>query len=567
MKPWTEGLFKNWQAALPALVVGGSAALIVLVAINISPKRMPGYYKNRLEKARQTWLDLDSQRTANVDQMRQVAAELDIIYERLVGMELGEQQRYWDWAILGREQSARFISMLADSDANLSDEQRAGLQDDAIKYRNKSQKILEQLADGQSPFAARALIHVAADKLSAVADGNVSGNLNDMATRLAFVVERADADNSQVTDQNTAAATAPDELDDARLLLVRLALESAWELGVGQSQDDNSRPTESEQVQPFRVSLPASSRLLPSQDRLGVARLYWNQQSAKVESISLGWRAAEQVLNTFQSSGDSERSTRNLQTDYGEVIQAAGSSKVRWEDRFAEIQLASIDCDWKEVAFLLARQNTTNDRAVRHSTAELICRLSTSRLLSESESWRAKYISGLALVLQLEPYMPEFSELLWRCSVAKAYPDSENIVVSPELPTAIASGASPVLQHTIFTLSSTISGQQELAKTHLQLLLRTGGSSATLGSVILWLVRSNDFDSDSELALDITQLLQDACALEPKNGINWFALGVLQVKLGSQEQALEALREAQELLGELPAIEEMLSAAKQLATL
>lgn len=98
----------------------------------------------------------------------------------------------------------------------------------------------------------------------------------------------------------------------------------------------------------------------------------------------------------------------------------------------------------------------------------------------------------------------------------------------------------------------------EVALNHLQLIRRSGGDFSVISRSILRQFQSG-IQIDPATLESQRKLLETAVSLEPAGGLSWFALANVQVRQESLDDARGSLEKSLELLGDVPAIQEMLS--------
>ncbi len=579
----TESAFgrpASWWASWPALAVGLSAFLLAVYGTWWLPRRLPAQYAQALEKAQQQYQQIaDKSKTSGGQRLIDAAGNLNVIYSRLVDLEGNSPERYWQWAEFQLAHADRLNASLKDPALSLSPSVREHWIEQAEHFQSKSQEILEQLAVRPSELQARATLQVAHRKYH---QGLAGFGVRE-ATKLAEEVTAAlDSANSAT---NSATRLTADEIEAGQLLLVQLQLEAAWQ-------------------KEARSSLTCDTARL---DRAwGSLERFQSQHPNAAEQMQ--WQITRRLLLAFQGK-DLQELENEPEIDNG-VVDVGGSGAVSseaWKSDLATLQLAAIDGDWVGVANQLRSRTGSVEPAVSSGLARTICRLAVSPLAqrratekmdsdeSESESEgegegegegaddaerRATLGDesqlGVLLAVQLGMHLPECSELLWECARLQAGQGSEHAQVPAAIPQSIMSGQSGWLKHSLAALSATLEGQATVARTHLQLLSRSRGNPPLVARVALWrtqMLSAGDAAATSERnpqqmteLNQLRELLGSVVQLEPDNGLNWFVLGTLQFQTGELEDMRRSLDKARVLLGDVPAIEQMLGAAEGIAT-
>jgi hypothetical protein len=573
---WRTNLFRG----LPALVVGFLALLLGAYGRWIQPSRLPAQYRQHLQ---QRLSDYDS--LSGIDNLsaarkaRAAAADLSVIYRRLISLNAQAPELLWEHATFQTRHAETLRGYAHNPLTTESTTERETLQEEIDNSLAAAKQALEQLAAGSSPFKAKAVVQLAFDGYQQLLKQPVPGQ----ALKSARELETAISSPADFTTQ---------ELDSAYLLLAQLMLEATWQ--------EN----------------PASGLQIDSA-KLQSAQNYLQQLTpASATPTNSAWLATRSLLAAY---GDEQ-----VATDLASgTTDSAAQVDTPWQSRLAELQLASISGDWQHVTFLLTERQPVGEAAVINGLARTICRLCSSPMASSREEWSRQADVGLQIVSQIAPYLPEFSELLWQAALQQAVkraaierelalksspesaPPSEEIeqptaamasspIIPESITAAIATGPSAVLKHTMFALSATIEGKHDVARTHLQLIQRSGNNLSSVAHVAWWLIQhsqpaaSNSAGasegSDQVVArvdpaaepgvglgeelkepVALDRLLKSLTELEASNGLGWLALAAMQLQQKKVDEARESLETADQLIGPLAVIDELLAAAKRLS--
>ncbi|MEZ6149203.1 MAG: hypothetical protein R3C09_03705 [Pirellulaceae bacterium] len=580
----TESAFgrpANWWTAWPALAVGLSAFLIAVYGTWWLPKRLPEQYAHALDQAQQQYQQIaEKTKTSGGQRLIDAAGHMDVIYSRLVDLEKNSPKRYWQWAEFQQAHAQLLIMALKDPALSLSPAIRERWTEQAQHFQSKSEEILDQLAARPSELQAKAMLHVAHRKYhQGVSEFGVR-EASELADNLSKALDSADSTAYDSVDKSLdhTASLTPDEIESGQLLLVQLVIEAAWQADA-------------------RSKLTCDTTQLDQAWEL-IERFQSKQQST---AHRLEWHATRRLLMAL--TGKHFNVTEN-DVDAMDLGSDGRDSPQAWKSDLAKLQLTAIDGDWIEVANQLRSRVDPLKPVVTSGLARTICRLAVSPLASalqkteagvgEGEevgergvevrerndaerratlSWAEDAGMGVLLAAQLGAHLPECSELLWECARLQAGLGTERIVVPAAIPQSIMSGQSGWLKHSLAALSATLDGQAAVAHTHLQLLSRTQGSPPLVARVALW--RTQLLSADDAAAptgeLDqptleelkrLRELLGSVVQLEPNHGLNWFVLGTLQFRIGEFKAMRNSLDKARELLGDVPAIEQMLDAAE-----
>ncbi len=585
----TESAFgrpASWWTAWPALAVGLVAFLMAAYGTWWLPKRLPAQYARALEQAQQHYQQVaENARSSGSQRLIDAAGDMDVIYSRLIDLEKNSPDRYWQWAEFQQAHAQRLNAALLDPALSLSPSIRDRWTEQAQLFQSKSEEIFEQLSVRPSELQATAILHVAHRRYR--------HGLGELGVREA---DKLAADVSKALDNTESAASeaiqvaaklTTDEIDAGKLLLVQLRIEAAW-LGDAPSK-----------LTCDMAQLDQAWALLETAQS--------QQHSTKHE---LEWYATRRLLMAMMGKPLNSENEMEI----GAALKSADRDATQdWKSQLAKLQLAAIDGAWTEVADLLRSRIGTPEPAVTSGLARTICRLATSPLAgampnragSEAEAgdvgpptaedssrgdggggkeskaskaaerqtasrWADDASSGVLLAAQLGAHLPECSELLWECARLQAGQGTERPLVPAAIPQAIMSGQSGWLKHSLAALSATLDGQASVAYSHLQLLSRSQDSPPLVARVVLWRVQVLTAEQSASVG-ELNQqsleelsrwreLLRGVVKLEPENGLNWFVLGTLQFQTGEFAAMRDSLGRASELLGDVPAIEQMLDA-------
>lgn len=487
--------------SLPALLVGILFVFLLLYGRYVVPLRVQSSYEAR-ENALLAQYDLDK---GSSDDLDRLVDEIDIVNSRLAEMR-GGAERYWKWASFWLRH-ARVVHQRGSAAGNDNESQLASKHAD-----ERSLELCSIVANGTSEFVPLAQIEVAELQLLRCLKGIVQPDFDGLEESLQEAIETLSLDTISDSEVNS---------QRAHQVLLLMRLEHAWQVTSGQ-------------------------------------RLYFDPACLEAaaaqasETHSTRANGARQVLQAF-----------GFLTSYDQeaVSDASGDS---WDDSYLDLLSAAASGDWSDVAFQLSRERSGNPEAVRYGVGRWICRLAVSKKAEDSE-WREKYSSGVQLVSQIAPQLPELSELIWLIaeqhqSRADAVREAVGQRLEPELVQAVIEGRAVAVRHVVLALSSTIAGKQKVARSHMQLTKRLSGSLALLSHVALGKLNTTTV-GPGDLAT-ISELMEVACDLEPASGLNWFVLGVARQRQGDVSAAAEALEKANSLLPSVPAIESMLESVR-----
>lgn len=586
----------SWWTAWPALAVGLTAFLLAVYGTFWLPRRLPTQYTQALQRSQQLYQQL-AEKTSGSGSERLVdaAGDMDVIYSRLVGLEGNSPERYWQWAEFQQSHADLLKRILHDPAVSLSPSVRQRWKEQAEHFRNKSHEILDQLSLRPSELQAKSALQVAQRKYrTGLGEFGVreAGVLADSLARLVAVESTASGQTGSAGTSDTlgrsehSLARQPTELtrqeiQAARLLLVQLQIEAAWQSRAGSSLTSDPKRLEIAWALLEEFYPPQTNHSQHSQPQSGGAEQLAGQAVGHGSNLGhtrqadeMQWQATRGLLAAMTG--------RKLEGTGAGDVQASGSvakahlpadPQQSWNDELAVLQLAALNGDWQQVASQLGMRAGQLEPAVTSGLARTVCRL----LVSPGTSGAEQAELGVLLAAQLAPHLPETGELLWQCARSQAGQGSEPVLVPDSLAQTIMAGQSGWLKHSLAALSATLEDKPTVAHTHLQLLSRTQSNAALVARVVLW--RSQSLDSDTpapaEAAQDklareesrlrelgqLSELMRAVVKLEPKAGLNWFVLGTLQFRAGNFEDMQLSLVEAQELLGEVPAIAQMLDAA------
>lgn len=528
----------SWLGGAPALVVGGVSFLLALYGTWVMPRGLSDRYARELATTGVAYEALEARDPA----LRRTAGELNVIYGRLIALEGGRPERYWEWAEFGEKHAANLRVAIEDEAAGWGDETREQLKIEVATYEEKSRKTFQQLAAGDSDFASRAFLHVAKEQYQRLVEGISVVNAGELAQELEVRLR-------------TGIEASKEELDEARLIMVQAAIEAAWQHDAEEDAKSTRSVDAGENERDKTPLNPPRSWIRCNLAKLREAHALFVTHATEADAGELQWIACGSLLSAFLA--DVEFDTRT----HEDFAYQPTKGVVRWSSRLAETRLACLDGDWDRVALLLHRANSDSNQAVQVGTARTICRLATAHR-AISQEWEVDFDLGLQLVAQIAPFIPEFPEVIWRCAESKAKTSSEPALVAPRLVASIASGQNAMLKHSVFAISNAIGGKPEVGKSHMQLLHRSGGSMAIVARTALWYLQVADEDSSSVIFQGLQPLLKTATEIEPKSGLNWFALGFALVRQERFADAITPLETAQSLLGKMPAIEELLKTAR-----
>lgn len=570
----------SWWAAWPAMAVGLTAFLLAVYGTFWLPRRLPTQYTRALEQTQQRYQQLaEKSSSRGSERLIDAAGDMDVIYSRLVGLEGNNPERYWQWAEFQQAHADRASRILQDPALSLNSAVRQRWSEQAEHFRTKSHEILDQLALRPSELQAKSVLHVAERKYRTGLGEFGVREASGLADSLFLVLAEAESSVSGEADLTA------QEIQAARLLLVQLQIESAWQIQAGSSLTCTPERLE--------IAWELLQDYYPQRDGVQGELAGGGENDGGASShIGVQWRAARGLLaamtgRKLDEAGTQEESQAAKTAEAKSLIDSGRS----WSEELAQCQLAALDGDWSDVTSQLSLRAGHLDAAVTSGLARTICRLMVSPLGGGVEHADV----GVLLVAQLAPHLPETSELLWECARLQAGEGSERVPVPDNVTQAIMAGQSGWLKHSLAALSATLENKPNVARTHLQLLGRAQSNASLVARVALWRsqiltipeasgesaeVPAADLkatgesegrelegsESAREASMQrelrpLIELLIAAVGVEPKSGLNWFVLGTLQFRAGEFDAMNSSLAKAQELLGKLPAIEQMLDAA------
>ena len=556
----------SWWTAWPAVAVGLTAFLLAVYGTFWLPGKLPTQYTRALEQTQQRYQQLTEKASGGgSERLIEVAGEMDVIYSRLVGLEGNSPKRYWQWAEFQQLHSDRLNRILQDPSLSLPPAVRQRWAEQADRFQAKSHETLDQLALRPSLLQARSVLQVAKRKYrEGVSEFGVT-EARGLADSLASVLAEVQAGVDQSGADRTAELTAQ-EIHAARLLLVQLHIEAAWQIQPGSSLTCDAERLETawellQDYYPRRAPLP------------GAGVLGGDTDGGASSHIDGQWRATRGLLAAMTG--------RDLDEPLpgGEQVAAKKrplNSQRIWSDELARLQLAALNEEWSAMAGQLSMRAGHLDAAVTSGLARTVCRLVVSPFANAAED------ADLAILLaaQLAPHLPETAELIWECARLQAGQESERVHLPDSVAQAMMAGQSGWLKHSLAALTATLEDKPNVASTHLQLLNRTQSNASLVARVALWrsqLLAMPEAASDTAEQAEtepteeresrqrelkrLIELLNSAVQVEPESGLNWFVLGTLQFRAGEFDNTRTSLTKAQELLGQVPAIEQMLDAA------
>lgn len=547
MSPFLK-FVSTWRVALPSVVVGVLAVVVAAYGTLLLPKKLPARYSAALEEKLARLASLKE--GDNFGEIRDQAAELDVIYQRLVLMEGYANSRYWQWARFQSEHTGYLRTLLADSQANVPEDLRKELDEQAARFDEQAKATLKQLSVGESEFRDRASLRLASILYDEGMEEFGVANAMELVNELGGLVEDGDAQLSEV------------EKREAASLLNRVVLEAAWRNAYGVLAVEHL-PAELEVEQ----KLKAGVSLLDQEDTELFRELF--------SAYGLDYPEIAEVPAVPKDSAiDAEAASES-------------KTRVNWRTEFSKLQRLCLKGQWEELSLQLAKGGTDNDKALAAGTARTLCRLLCSSW-ADQQPEEAKLEIALELVARMGPHLPEFAEVIWACSVSQldeggdllnaVTADHVTAPISKKSVSAISAGSSAMLKHSVFAISNALEDRENVAKSHLQLIKRGGGNLSFIARAILRHIqvlnvnqaRKADVDAlvheltkDNRLVLErLEKLLQAVTLYEKESGLNWFTLASLELKLERLDEAKSAAEQAAKLLGEIPAVDQLLQTIK-----
>ncbi|MCA9191797.1 MAG: hypothetical protein KDB03_08545, partial [Planctomycetales bacterium] len=309
----------RWRGAIPAVAVGFGSLLLGIYSIFVLPERLRPQYLASLSSAQAEYRELTESTTPFVSwRLGEVAGDLDVIFSRLIGLEAGQPERYWEWAEFLETHTKNLDKRLQDSAASVQDDVKTRLEKQAREFDAKALELYHQLASGQSIFQPRALLREAEHfYVQGIASLGVD-------------------DNSGLTDKlrdlwNESTDQSSEFRDSAQLMLVRMLIENAWQ------HSDGSRLI----FQPK----PAREALDVCQDK--TYQSVSKQHQARIQAASSLLQAMLGDLN--------DENTLSVVNDLEEFISVDFSDE--WNDQLAELELAMLDSDWPKISYVLSKKS------------------------------------------------------------------------------------------------------------------------------------------------------------------------------------------------------------------
>ncbi len=556
----------SWRAAIPAVAAGLLGFLAAVYGTWWLPARLPTHYAFALQDARDEYQHLSAKsKTSSSPKLVDQAGEMDVIYSRLVGLEKNSPERTWEWADFLKSHARQLRSRLQDPVLSLRPETRKAWADQAVRFESKNSELMEQLAARPSTVQHAAILRVCqAHYRQGIGEYGVR-DADLLANRLQQALE---GDGSSEAGSLTA-----EEVEQAQLLLIQLRIEAAWQTPASQEQ-------------------PASHLRLHTEAIADALQLYERFNSERTSGDDVQWHAAAHLLAAMTGrevgvgQKDDARETQATVTNGRESDEEdKAHEEETWRHELASLQLAALEGNWGEVTRALTSRLQAPAPQVTSGLARSVCRLACSPLAvavadgtvqpdEQSENpWRQHADQGVMLACQLAPHLPECAELIWECAKLQASAgvqpppqDGAKIAsqpVSRAIGQAIMGGGSAWLKHSLAALSATLAEQPTVARTHLELLHRGRGNLTLIAQVVLWRSRASNTKriEDAMQLKHLEGLMTDVTQIEPESGLNWFVLGTVQFHSGQFAEMRQSFERASKLLGEVPAIDQMLRAA------
>ncbi|GAB5404468.1 MAG: hypothetical protein Aurels2KO_26990 [Aureliella sp.] len=533
----------SWLTTTPALVAATLAGGSVLVSLFVIPARLPEFYGSSLSEAKAAYAEAVEE--GDLNQIRRSAGDLNVIYNRLVLLESGDPARYWQWAEFSRSYADQLRAVLDQKKGNLSDDELNELQSLMNSSHEKALDTFEYLSYTDSEFSERAFLNFIDAN---VTKGLIDNSIHRLTDELPKLYELTTSDDRKVVIRSV-------------FLYHQIGIETAWGRSSGNRGSTHQLLLDVSWLDKVWHDLDGNSASEPS--------------ALHVAYLSLAQCLLPNLVPTVPGRSSAD-------------ITKSESSGI-WEDRFAEVLLGIRDGEWNDVAFLLARNTSENSEAVRLGTARWICRLAVSEKAKEDVRWQGKYASGIQIVMQIAPQIPELSELIWlmarkhanaaetsNAAEVRGQPDTldagsesgslvgtdeqQSELIAQELVDAVVGGQAVAVRHTLLAFSNMLSGKPNVARSHLQLTQRSGGTLMQIAHIALG--RLYTMPASHPDATRIADLMDMVTDLEPKSGLNWFVLGIAHQRQGNLLRAEIALAKAEELLPDVDAIGEQLESVR-----
>lgn len=227
-----------------------------------------------------------------------------------------------------------------------------------------------------------------------------------------------------------------------------------------------------------------------------------------------------------------------------------------------------VDCvrgDWERVEAVAFNQLKSlgveadeERRKLAVRTSRMISRMLLSKLPGADGAWCSRAPRAMKIASQLDPSSVEISSLLWRCAEQHAGLGNS---VSPEFIESLLISHDSDLRFLVLALSNALRGLPEDAALYLGMASKSDPMLLErLAQLVIWYVARDDRHYTAWQSL-----LDGACEQNADLGSVYFAYGVLHFTHQEFDKALEKLERAQTLLGNLPAITQLLKQCRSQA--
>lgn len=511
----------KWSTALPSVLTGVLACVVALFGRFVLPAKLPERYAEHLQQSADEYGALSSASGMfGSSKLLAAAGQRDVIFERLVSLERGSPERYWEWTEFLIEHAELLRERLDDPASSIQNDSRERFVEQANAFDAKATDILEQLAVGDSQLRGVAVLKLSTRQYE--------------AAMLKFGMLDATAMTERLRPVATTQVSPLSELQvaEAQLLLVTLTVEAAWQQTTG-------------------------SQLNYAPEFIQQAERWLNEfkQQGADRTRPLEWAALARIIQIY--NGNAAREAGN------EAVRA--SRDTEWRSRLAELQLAACDAQWGDVEYLLPVPTDKQSAPIGFALVRTLCRILCSEAARRDQEWASEQTQAIRLVGPWVAQLPEWSELLWESArvLASDGDAAEQVDVVPmHVAQQLMASGEPLLVATLVALKGTIAVDDQLVDSGVSQLTATPGGMFLVSRVVLWRAQTASTVELEGLAGSLRKLQQRVVTVEPTNSLGWFALGVLEFRLANFEDAEQAFSKANELAPEALAIRDALNAVK-----
>lgn len=224
------------------------------------------------------------------------------------------------------------------------------------------------------------------------------------------------------------------------------------------------------------------------------------------------------------------------------------SSGILLKDAESRIVSSILKASWDEVQWELNSLNQHQKEKLSKWVGLEITRTLLSDFADSNNSWAEHAAIGLQFAAALRLDSPEFQSLLWQLAMQHA--ELTGSRVSKSLLESVLLRDRGELKYPILIYSSLQKGNTTSAQKYLELALQINPKVAELVSLqSVWYVQRDD-----QFLSPWSELIQYLRAKAPKSGAAHIAACFIAIEQENWPQARVALREAREILGEVPAV-------------